>query len=538
MTTSVPPPRPALSALPAYKPGRSAEVAMEEHALDSAFKLASNENPFDPLPSVRAAIADASAAIARYPDHRAGALREALADRLGLTPSHVAVGCGSVGLLQQVLLSFADPGDEVLYAWRTFEAYPIYTAIAGATAVTAPLRFETIDMAALIKAVTERTRVVLVTSPNNPTGTAVRHDDLVTLLEAVPERCLVVLDEAYHEYITGRHAPAAIELLRRHPNLAVLRTFSKAYGLAALRVGYLLGHPQVVAAVDQTLIPFAVNGLGQAAALASLEHDAELAERVHATLLERRRVQRALRDLGFSTPDAQANFLWLPAGAAAAALTLKLETLGVVTRPFADEGIRVTTGTPEENDRFLDAFESSVAPLDLAKHWTLPVGERAHEVQHWIDRIDAVDARLVAHATTPHAGHTDPDPGATEVWDADQVWAHLAEIGSYWLGELEKVVDAESDEPVPFGRVKTDPARIAAIAQGRRLDVTVNLELARRNLDGLRAYLAGLAREDWRRVGRHSTLGDMDVARQLTEFHVGHAEQHLDQLDGLTRPRA
>src|SRR6187455_1901465 len=129
----VPPPRPALAALPAYKPGRSAEVAMQEHSLDSAYKLASNENPFDPLPAVRATIADATAAITRYPDHRATALREALADRLGLTPSHVSVGCGSVGLLQQLLLSFADPGDEVLYAWRTFEAYPIYTAIAGAT---------------------------------------------------------------------------------------------------------------------------------------------------------------------------------------------------------------------------------------------------------------------------------------------------------------------------------------------------------------------------------------------------------------------
>ena len=140
---------------------------------------------------------------------------------------------------------------------------------------------------------------------------------------------------------------------------------------------------------------------------------------------------------------------------------------------------------------------------------------------------------MVAHATTPHRGHTDPDPGGEEVWDANQVWAHLAEIGGFWLTELEKVVDAASDEPVPFGRVKTDPARIAAIAQGRRRDVTVNLETTRRNLDSLRAYLAGLSKDDWRRVGSHSTLGEMDVARQLSEFHVGHAEQHLDQLDGL-----
>ena len=158
-----------------------------------------------------------------------------------------------------------------------------------------------------------------------------------------------------------------------------------------------------MSAVDQTLIPFAVNGLGQAAALASLEHDDELRERVDATIAERDRVQRALRELGFSTPDAQANFLWLPAGAAAAALTLKLETRGVVTRPFADEGIRVTTGAPHENDRFLDAFEACAAPLDLAKHWELPVGERAHEVQS-LDRPHRRRRRQVG-CTRNHAPH-------------------------------------------------------------------------------------------------------------------------------------
>jgi histidinol-phosphate aminotransferase len=508
---------------------------MREHAIESAIKLASNENPYDPLPSVRAALADAGGGINRYPDHRATAVREALADRLGVTPAHVAVGCGSVGLLQQLLLAYADEGDEVLYAWRSFEAYPIYTAIAGATEVTTPLRFHGLDLPTVTKAVTDRTRVVLVTSPNNPTGTAVGHDELVELLEASPH-ALVVLDEAYYEYVTGLHAPRAAELLRHYANLAVLRTFSKAYGLAGLRIGYLTAHPNVVAAVDQALIPFAVNGMAQAGALASLEHDDELAARVATTRAERARLQRALRQLGFSTPDAQANFLWLPAGAAAAALTLKLETLGVVTRPFPDEGIRVTIGLPEENDRFLDAFDAAAEPLELAAHWGLPTGRLAVQVQDWVDRIDVADARLVEHRSRPHHGLTQPDPGGTERWEVAEVWGHLGEIGGYWLVELQGVIDAGSDEPVPFGRVKSDLGRLAAIAAGRQQDAGALMLEARRNLAALRAYVAGLSTEDWRRVGRHATLGDMDVPRQLEEFHVGHVEQHLAQLDDLARP--
>jgi len=404
--------------------------------------------------------------------------------------------------------------------------------------VTTPLRFESIDMAALTKAVTDRTRVVLLTSPNNPTGTALRHDDVEAFLDVVPGDCLVVLDEAYYEYITGLHVPRALELLRRHPNFAVLRTFSKAYGLAGLRIGYVLAHPQVVSAIDQTLIPFAVNGMAQAGALASLAADAELQVRVEEVLRERDRVQASLRSLGFSTPDAQGNFVWLPSGSATAALTLKLETQGVVSRPFPGEGARVTIGTPAENDHFLDAFEACVAPLELGAHWGLPTGPQAAVVQSWVDRIGAADRQLVAHATTAHAGRTEPDPGGAEQWDANQVWAHLAEIGGYWLAELESVIDAGSIEPVPFGRVKTDAVRIRAIEEGRRRPVEANLLAARRQLHALRAYLAGLSAADWRRVGRHSTLGDMDLARQLQEFHVGHVEQHIAQLDGLAEQAA
>jgi histidinol-phosphate aminotransferase len=352
-----------------YKPGKSAEVAMAEHSIASAIKLASNENPFSPLPSVRSAIADATNLLNRYPDHRATALREALAKRFGVTADHVAVGCGSVGLLQQMLLSFVDPGQEVLYAWRSFEAYPIYVSTVGGVAVQIPLVKSHFDMAAVTAAVTERTRVVLITSPNNPTGTVVKHDELVRLLDVVPDNCLVVLDEAYHEYVTDPSVPRALELASKYPNLVVLRTFSKAYGLAALRVGYAIADPDVVGSIDRTLIPFAVNGLAQTAALASLAADDELAARVAETLAERDRVAGELHAMGFVFPDPQANFVWLPAAEAAGGLTLALESRGVVSRPFPGEGIRVTIGSPAENDLFLDAFRAVDKAMDLRGGW-------------------------------------------------------------------------------------------------------------------------------------------------------------------------
>lgn len=532
---TVPSPRPALDALPVYKPGKSAEVAMKEHAIAEAVKLASNENPYNPLPSVQAA-ADRGVFMGnRYPDHRATAVRAALASRWGLAPEQITVGCGSVGLLQQLLLTFVDPGQRVLYAWRTFETYPIYAALVGAEIVTVPLQRQALDLVALAAAVTPETRMVLVTSPNNPTGTAVRADHFAALLDTVPEQCVVVLDEAYHEYITGHHVPDALALLAEHPNLVVLRTFSKAYGLASMRIGYAMAHPDVVAAIDKTLIPFAVNGVAQAAALASLEPQAdhELAERVAGTLAERSRVAAELRAFGFSVPDPQANFVWLPAGAASADLTLTLEQLGVVTRPFPGEGVRVTIGAPAENDRFLSAFADAAGKLPLAESWPLPSGPLAGTVQHWVDRIDAAHARLAEHAGIAHQGLTEPDPGGTERWDAGQVWAHLAEFGPYWRGELDKVLAAASSEPIDFGRVKTDPGRMAGIEAGRGRPVAEHLAQIRFDLDVLRADLAGWSPADWSRVGRHPTLGDMSVERQLEEFHVGHVEQHLAQLDGL-----
>ena len=363
-------PRAGVAALPSYKPGKSAEAAMEEHDLDAAIKLASNENPFDPLPSVGDALRSAASQMNRYPDHRATAVREALASRLHLAPEQVAIGCGSVGLLQQLALTYVSPGDEVVYGWRSFEVYPIYIQTVDGISVQVPnLATQHLDMAGVCAAINERTRMVLVTSPNNPTGTAVTSAQLVAVLRAAPPDCLVVLDEAYHEYVTAPDAPDALALLARYPNLAVLRTFSKAYGLAALRIGYLLAHPDVISAVDRVLIPFAVNGLAQAGALASLAADDELHERVRSVLAERDRVVAAFVARRLTVPDAQANFVWLSAGANSLALAAGLERRGVVTRPFANEGVRITIGSPDENDKMLAALDHVLTGLDLHAAW-------------------------------------------------------------------------------------------------------------------------------------------------------------------------
>ena len=342
--------------LPAYKPGKSAEVAMAEHDIASAIKVASNETPYSPLPSVGAAIAAAAFNINRYADHRAGELRARLAQRLGVEANWVGVGCGSVGLLQQLCLTYAGPGDSVAFGGLSFEAYPIFTQIAGAAAITVPNRHEVIDLDALAAALTPTTKLVLLANPNNPTGTTFDSETLTRFMAAVPPEVLVVLDEAYHEFVTDPTVPDGVSLVATYPNLAVLRTFSKAYGLAGLRIGYMIAQPDIVAEVDKTLIPFAVNALGQTAALASLNVEHELLERCRDLCTERTRVLGAVRGLGIAAPDAQANFVWLPVGDGAALLTTELEKRGVVTRPFAGIGVRVTISTPAENDLFITAL--------------------------------------------------------------------------------------------------------------------------------------------------------------------------------------
>ena len=353
-------PRDAIASLPTYRPGKGAAQAEAEHGITGAIKLASNETPWAPLPAIVEAIATAAQCVNRYADHRATELRAALARARGLEPAQVTVGCGSVGLLQQLLLAYGEPGAEVLYPWRSFEVYPVYARLVEATEVTVPLIDHTTDVDGLVGAITDRTRLVLVANPNNPTGTAVSVAELARLADACPDGALLVVDEAYHEFADPDLGDPVDAFVGTRDDVVVLRTFSKAHGLAGMRVGYAMGHPEVIETIDKTLFPFAVNAAAQAAALAALEHEDEILARCTAVVAERDRVLFALRDAGHDLPDPQANFLWLPTGARTDELYLALEQQGVVTRPFSGEGIRVTIGLPVENDRFLAAYASVV----------------------------------------------------------------------------------------------------------------------------------------------------------------------------------
>ncbi|WDZ90768.1 histidinol-phosphate transaminase [Nocardiopsis sp. HUAS JQ3] len=340
--------RSVLESIPPYKPGKKV-VGPDGRSV----KLSSNESPYGPLPSVREAISAAAAELNRYPDPGAAELTSALARRLGVPEEHLALGAGSVGLLQQLLEAVGEPGAEVVYAWRSFEAYPLLAELAGVTSVRVPLRDEAHDLDTIADAVTENTRMVLVCNPNNPTGTTVREEELVAFLDRIPESVLVVLDEAYREYVRDPRVPDGVSLYRDRPNIAVLRTFSKAYGLAAVRLGFLVGHPPVTAAVRKTLVPFAVNHLAQAAGIASLAAEGELLERVAATVEERGRVRDALIASGWTVPPTEANFVWLRVDEDTLDFAEACAREGVSVRPFAGEGARVSLGTPEENDAFL-----------------------------------------------------------------------------------------------------------------------------------------------------------------------------------------
>nr|MCH9702244.1 histidinol-phosphate transaminase [Actinomycetes bacterium] len=234
--------RPELADLPAYTPGKT---------VPGAIKIASNETVHGPLPSVRAAIVKATGGINRYPDNGSVELKERLAKHVHFAPEHISVGCGSVSLCQQLIQIAATVGDEVLFGWRSFEIYPLQVRTAGATAVQVPLTDHAFDLAAMAAAITERTRLIFVCNPNNPTSTVVDPDALARFIEAVPSHILVVLDEAYIEYVRDGLAPDSFGLVRAHGNVVVLRTFSKAYGLAGLRVGYAVGDPDIISALSK-----------------------------------------------------------------------------------------------------------------------------------------------------------------------------------------------------------------------------------------------------------------------------------------------
>jgi histidinol-phosphate aminotransferase len=335
-----------LAGLPVYVPGKT---------VPGAIKLASNETVFGPLPRVRAAIERATDVVNRYPDNGCVELKAALAEHLGsdFAPEHVAVGCGSVSLCQQLVQITASVGDEVIFGWRSFELYPPQVQVAGASAIKVPLTDQTFDLDAMLAAVTERTRLIFVCNPNNPTSTVIAPDALARFIQAVPSHILIAVDEAYVEYIRDGMVPDSLGLVRAHSNVVVLRTFSKAYGLAGLRIGYAIGHPDLVAALDQVYVPFTVSSLAQAAAIASLDAADELLARTDALVDERDRVSAGLRDAGFVLPPSQTNFVWLPLGPRTLNFVKQAADARLVVRPYGTDGVRVSVGAPEENDALL-----------------------------------------------------------------------------------------------------------------------------------------------------------------------------------------
>ncbi|TCB98991.1 histidinol-phosphate transaminase [Micromonospora zingiberis] len=350
-----------LDALPNYVPGRSPADLARELGLPEAIKLASNEVPYGPLPGVVEAVADAAAGVHRYPDMGVVALRQALADRYGVHPDQVATGCGSVALAEHLVRATCLPGDELVYAWRSFEAYPIIAATSGAASVRVPNDAgHGHDLTAMAAAVTDRTRMILVCNPNNPTGTALRRAELDRFLDAVPDDVLVVIDEAYREFVTDPEVPDGLSYADR-PNVAVLRTLSKAWGLAGLRIGFLVAQPPVAAAVRKVVTPFSTSAAAQAGALAALAQADEVQRRCALVVAERERVTEALGKLVPDVPASQANFVWLPLGDRAVEFGKACEARGVIVRPFPGDGVRVTIGTPTENDAFLAAAESALA---------------------------------------------------------------------------------------------------------------------------------------------------------------------------------
>jgi len=365
--------RPGLAVVEPYEPGRPIEDVQRELGLESVIKLASNEGPYPPMPRAIAAMAAAAAEQRMYPDPGAWALRDALAGRLRLDPSQVLVGNGADSLVKLVCMTCLDAGEALVMAWPSFPSWRQGAMVQGAEAVCAPLAADGFyDLDALLAAVDERTKLAVVVSPNNPCGGAVDAGALVDFLDRLPAHVLPVLDEAYFEYLPpGSHDGAA--LVREGRPFVVLRTFSKAFALAGLRVGYMLAPPALIRELHRVRNAFDVNGVAQAAALGSLaDADEHLPERVGLAVAERERLADGLRALGLAPLPSQANFVFVEVGADRARAAYEaLLARGVIVRPArafgAPGGLRITAGWPEENDRFLAAMADVLAELGDAR---------------------------------------------------------------------------------------------------------------------------------------------------------------------------
>ena len=347
--------RPTVEALTPYQPGKPVEDVQRELGLDRVVKLASNEGPFGPLPAAREALARATDELNRYPDGGAYKLHDALAQRHGVTMDQIAVGSGADGCIDMLSQATLDPGDEVVCGWPSFASYVIYAAKQGAAINTVPLRDFTYDLDALLAAVTPRTKLLYICEPNNPTGTMNSAAELDAFFEQVPEHVLTVVDQAYFEYIDHPDYPDAVDrYLKAGKRVVVLRTFSKIYGLAGLRVGYAVGPSDVCASLAKVRRPFDVTTAAQVAALASLDDAAELARRRAVNAEGLQRLEAIVREHGFDPAPSVGNFLYVETGGDAQVLFQQLLREGIIVRPLAGFGaptaVRITVGTPEELD--------------------------------------------------------------------------------------------------------------------------------------------------------------------------------------------
>tara|TARA_Y100000296_G_C5147412_1_gene244484 strand:- start:346 stop:1458 length:1113 start_codon:yes stop_codon:yes gene_type:complete len=359
--------RPGVQKLSPYVPGKPVEELAREFGLrpQDIVKLASNENPLGPSPAVREAIAAALPELTRYPDGNGFALKQALAAKSGVNTAGITLGNGSNDILELVARAFVGPEHEVVFSDHAFAVYPIVTQAVGARAVSVPAKDWGHDLDAMAAAITPSTRVVFIANPNNPTGTWIERDALEAFLDRVPENVIAVLDEAYTEYVETDDVPNGVDYLGRYSNLLVSRTFSKAYGLAALRVGYGLSHPAIADALNRVRQPFNVNSLALAAALAALEDEAYLIESRRINRIGMQQLEEGCAALGLSWIPSRGNFLAIDLGREAAPVFQGLLREGVIVRPVANYGmpnyLRVTIGLPVENQRFLDALKQVLA---------------------------------------------------------------------------------------------------------------------------------------------------------------------------------
>ncbi|HRV60554.1 MAG: histidinol-phosphate transaminase [Solirubrobacterales bacterium] len=354
-----------LTSIPGYSPGVPKGHSAEDVASSNLAQLASNESPFAPLPEVVEAITKAAGAMNRYPDPAATLLRQRIADRHEIEPGQVSVANGSCEFLLAAAEALLEPGAEIVYAWPSFSMYPNMAAATGAREIRVPLKEDqSHDLEAMLAEITAATQIVIVCNPNNPTGTYIPFPEIASFVERVPDHVQIILDEAYIEFQVYDDPAISIDLLKRFPNLVLLRTFSKTHSLAGLRVGYALGSPAFKAAVDVVRQPFSVNALAQAAAVEALEHGDVIDRQIETQIAERVRVESGVADLGLMATDSQANFSWISLGENGAeiedAVVGSLAEANIVVRAGKLLGgpgwLRVSYGTPEENDRFVAAL--------------------------------------------------------------------------------------------------------------------------------------------------------------------------------------